>query len=81
MPQQGTLRLQSHCRLLSDEELARQDKALTAAYEIFQSIRKDYPNTPTAEQARGEIMVMAGHWRGLGQWLQGGAIDRAILGR
>lgn len=64
---------------LSDEELARQDKALTAAYAIFQSIRKDYPTTPTAEQARGEIMIMAGHWRELSQWLRAAQLTTRFL--
>ncbi len=55
---------------LSEQELARQEKAIAAAYEIFLSIRKNYPHTPTARQARAEIMVMAGHWRGSSQWLK-----------
>ncbi|MBN1852575.1 MAG: tetratricopeptide repeat protein [Pirellulales bacterium] len=54
--------------VLSDTELVRQDQAMQAAYDVFQTIRKDHPQTPTAEQARGEILVMVGHWRGLGQW-------------
>jgi len=54
--------------VISEAELARQAKAITAAYDIFQAIRKDHPDTPTAEQARGEILVMVGHWRGLTQW-------------
>ena len=54
--------------VLSEAELTRQDKALTAAYDIFQGIRKAHPTSPTAEQARGEILVMIGHWRGLAQW-------------
>ncbi len=54
--------------LLSKAELARQEKAIAAAYEIFQNLRKDHPDTPTAVQARGEILVMVGHWRGLTQW-------------
>ncbi|HUT13076.1 MAG TPA: tetratricopeptide repeat protein, partial [Thermoguttaceae bacterium] len=54
--------------VISEAELARQEKAIAAAYDIFQAIRKDHAETPTAEQARGEILVMVGHWRGLTQW-------------
>jgi len=54
--------------VISEAELARQEKAIAAAYDIFQAIRKDHALTPTAEQARGEILVMVGHWRGLTQW-------------
>ncbi len=64
---------------LSDEEISRQEKALAAAYEIFQSIRKDYPLTPTADQARGEIIIMAGHWRGLRQWLKAAELTAQFL--
>jgi TolA-binding protein len=65
--------------VLSDAELARQDKALAAAYAIFQAIRKNHPNTPTAEQARGEILVMVGHWRGLTQWSRSAALGERFL--
>jgi len=54
--------------VLSKAEIARQDKFLSLAYGVFQSIRKKYPRTATADQARGEIMVMIGHWRGIAQW-------------
>jgi len=54
--------------VLSEAELARQEQAFAAAYAIFQSIRKNYPRRPTAEQARGEVLVMAGHWRAIAQW-------------
>jgi TolA-binding protein len=64
---------------LSDEEIARQDKALSAAYEIFQSIRKDYSLTATAEQARGEIIIMASHWRSLRQWLKAAELTARFL--
>ncbi|MEE8453041.1 MAG: tetratricopeptide repeat protein [Thermoguttaceae bacterium] len=65
---------------LSEAELARQEKALSAAYDVFQGIRKDYPRTPTAEQARGEILVMVGHWRGLGEWQRSAALATQFLG-
>jgi len=65
---------------LSEAELARQEKALSAAYVVFQSIRKDYPRTPTAAQARGEILVMVGHWRGLGEWQRSAALATQFLG-
>jgi len=64
---------------LAEEELIRQQKALMAAYEIFQSIRRDYSNTPAAEQARGEIMIMAGHWRELSQWLRAAQLTARFL--
>jgi TolA-binding protein len=54
--------------VLSDAEIFRQQKALNAAYEIFQAIRNKYPATITAEQARGEIKVMIDHWRTLKKW-------------
>jgi len=54
--------------VLSDAEISRQQKALNAAYEIFQAIRNKYPATITAEQARGEIKVMIDHWRTLRKW-------------
>ena len=60
--------------VLSEAELARQDQALSAAYGIFQDIRGKHPRTPTAEQARAEIMVMISHWRGLRQWERAAAL-------
>jgi tetratricopeptide (TPR) repeat protein len=65
--------------LLSAAELTRLDKAMTAAYEIFQGIRKTYGTTPTAEQARGEIFIMAAHWRGLRQWQRAAAVAEQYL--
>ncbi len=53
---------------MSLAELTRQEKALSAAYDIFQGIREDHAGTPTAQQARAEILVMVGHWRTLTQW-------------
>ncbi|MCF7731447.1 MAG: tetratricopeptide repeat protein [Akkermansiaceae bacterium] len=65
--------------VLSEAELARQDQALAAAYGVFQGIRKQHPHTPTAEQARAEIMVMIGHWRGLQQWERSAALAVTFL--
>ncbi len=65
--------------VLSEAEIARQEKALAAAYKIFQMIRKDYAATPTAEQARGEIMIMIQHWRTIGQWQRGAALGEQYL--
>lgn len=65
--------------VLSDAELTRQENAISAAYDIFQGIRKDHPHTPTAEQARGEILVMVGHWRGLSQWQRSAALAQRFL--
>jgi TolA-binding protein len=65
--------------VLSDAEITRQEKALNAAYEIFQAIRKKYPRTSTAEQARGEIKVMIDHWRTISQWQQAAELAERFL--
>ena len=65
--------------VLSEAELARQEKAIDAAYAIFQGIRKSYAETPTAEQARAEILVMVAHWRGLTQWQRSAALAARFL--
>jgi len=65
--------------VLSEEELARQEKAIQAAYDIFQAIRRDHPHTPTAQQARGEILVMVTHWREIGQWQRAAALAGLFL--
>jgi TolA-binding protein len=68
--QQGQMKdaeAQASVPVLSPEELARQQAALDAAYKIFQQILKDHPHTATADQARGEIMVEIGYWRGIAQ--------------
>ncbi len=54
--------------VLSGAEIQRQAKALASAYEVFKGLRVKYPRTVTAAQVRGEIMVMVGHWRLIGQW-------------
>ncbi len=54
--------------VLSAAEIARQEEALGEAYPIFQAIRAEHSHTVTAEQARGEILVMVAHWRGVAQW-------------
>ena len=66
--------------VLSEAELARQEKAIAAAYATFQAIRKAHRETPTARQARAEILVMVGHWRGLGQWERSAALALQFLG-
>jgi len=65
--------------VLSDAELARQEKAIAAAYDAFAAIRKDHPRTPSAEQSRGEILVMVGHWRELSQWERSAALAKRFL--
>ena len=65
--------------VLSEAELARRERAFDAAYGIFQSIRKDYPTTPTAQQARGEVLVMVGHWREIAQWQRAAALAERYL--
>ena len=64
-PAQGQ---QVYVPVLSDAEIARQAKALDGAYAIFAGIRRDSPDTPTAAQARGEIMLMISHWQTLTKW-------------
>jgi len=65
--------------VLSDAEITRQEKALNAAYEIFQAIRKKYPRTSTAEQAHGEIKVMIDHWRTISQWQRAAGLAERFL--
>ncbi len=65
--------------VLSDAEITRQEEALNAAYEIFQAIRKKYPRTSTAEQARGEIKVMIDHWRTISQWQRAARLAERFL--
>lgn len=65
--------------VLSEAELARLEKALDAAYAIFQNIRKNYTYTPTAQQARAEIFVMIGHWRSLTEWQRSAAMTVRFL--
>jgi len=64
---------------LSDAELARQQGAIDAAYAIFNQIRAKHPTSVTAEQARGEVMVMAMHWREIGQWPRAAALVGLFL--
>jgi TolA-binding protein len=65
--------------VLSDAEIARQEKFLALAYGVFQSIRGKYPQTTTADQARGEIMVMVGHWRSIAKWSRSAAMIERFL--
>ena len=65
--------------VLSEAEIARQAKALAAAYAIFTRLRRDHPETPTAEHARGEIMVMIQHWRTVRQWQRAADLARRFL--
>ncbi|MDB5330364.1 MAG: hypothetical protein JWP03_1515 [Phycisphaerales bacterium] len=65
--------------VVSPEELARQQAALDAAYKIFAGILAKYPQSVTATQARGEILVAVGWWRGTGQWDRAAALARQFL--
>lgn len=65
--------------VLSEAEIARQEKALAAAYDIFQAIRAKHAQTITAEQARAEILVMVGHWRTVAQWPRAAALAERFL--
>ncbi len=53
---------------LAAAELARLEKAIDAAYKIFQEVSAKYAETPTAQQARGEVLVTIGYWRELTEW-------------
>ena len=65
---QGTRQAPVAAAPLAAAELARLEKAIDAAYKIFQAVRTNYADTPTAQQARGEILVMIGFWRDLTEW-------------
>jgi len=65
--------------VLSDAELARQQQAFEAAYALFQAVRKAHPLRPTAEQARGEVLVMVGHWRTVAQWKRAAGLAEQYL--
>jgi len=65
--------------VLSEAEVARQEKAINGAYEIFQGIREKHPASATAEQSRGEIKLMIGHWRGLEQWKRAALLAERFL--
>ena len=65
---------------LAAAELARLEKAIDAGYKIFQEVRTKYADTPTAEQARGEILVMIGYWRGLTEWERSANLAVRFLG-
>jgi tetratricopeptide (TPR) repeat protein len=64
---------------LSDAELTRLQKAIDAAYAIFQDICKRDAHTPTAVQARGEILVMVNYWRGMTEWQRSSALADRFL--
>lgn len=66
--------------VLSDTELARQQLAIDAAYDLFKTVRTRYPDTPTAQQARGEMLVMVSHWRTLEQWPRAAELARKFVG-
>jgi tetratricopeptide (TPR) repeat protein len=64
---------------ISEEELARQQVALDGAYKLFESILAEHPESPTAEQARGEIMIEMDYWRGIEQWQRAAAMGEKFL--
>lgn len=65
--------------VLSDAELARIEGVFDAAYKALKAIRDRYPATITAEQARGEMLVLVSHWRTLAQWQRAAAIARRFV--
>jgi TolA-binding protein len=54
--------------VLTEAELARQDRLLDVAYTLLQALRTRFPTTPIAEMARTEIVVLVNHWRSLNKW-------------
>jgi len=65
--------------VLSDAEIARLTKAFDAAYQAFIAIEKEHPHTATARQARGETLVMVGHWRSLSRWQESAELAERFL--
>ncbi len=59
--------------VLSEAELQRQQQVLDAVYAALQELRNKYAQSPTAAQARDEILAIVNHWRTIAQW------DRAAL--
>ncbi|MGD9127224.1 MAG: tetratricopeptide repeat protein, partial [Planctomycetia bacterium] len=64
---------------LSAAELARQEKAIEAAYKIFQEIVKEYSETATATLARTEILATVTYWRSIGQPKRAAALAKQFL--
>ena len=65
--------------ILSEAEIARQHEAIQAAYEIFQAIRAEHPQTAAAQHARSEVILMANHWRGIAQWRRAAELSEKYL--
>jgi len=65
--------------MLSQAELARLDRIISAAYEALQAIRRKYASKPIADQARAEQLVLVAHWRSLGQWERAAELGRKFL--
>lgn len=66
--------------VLSEAEVKRIEDVFSAAYAALKGIRDRYPSTITAEQARGEMLVMISHWRTLAQWEKAAALARRFVG-
>ncbi len=65
--------------IFSDAELKRLDTAIDAAYVAFTAIRAKYADSPTAEQARGEILVMTAYWRSVAQFQRAAALGGRFM--
>jgi tetratricopeptide (TPR) repeat protein len=65
--------------VLTDAELARQQKVLDAVYASLQTLRKKYAESKTAEQARDAIFVVVNHWREIAQWDRAAKLARTFL--
>lgn len=65
--------------VLSDAELTRWADAFDAAYKTFQAIREADSASPTARQARAEILLMIERWRTVGQWQRAAELTARYL--
>jgi len=70
---------QAQVAFLSVAELERQQKVLDAVYAALQTIRKKYPKSNTADQARDEVFVIVNHWRGISEWDRAAKFARTFL--
>jgi len=65
--------------ILSKAELERREKFIGEAYSALSAIMQEYPLTPTATQARGEILVLIHHWREILRWRRAAALAKRFL--
>ncbi len=65
--------------VLSEAELSRRQGAIDAAYEIFQTLRTAHPDSITAEQARGEALLLADSWRQVQRWGRAASLVKRFI--